>query len=222
MKAESNIMTNTFENFIEDESNKFAFAACRAIIDKPAWEFNPLWLYGPSGCGKTHLLDSIAHEYESNKSKKILYVSAELLIGSMVESYRSALPQQNSFWATAKKTDVLIVDNAEYLIGKPRTQEEIAILSARRQKNNMLTIISSCCPPKELPVLEHIFRERLEESLIVDIQFPSSELKQKYADRFLIQSSALISEDEKFLIIVEANSISQLDGLLRTACFLAK
>lgn len=73
MKAESNIKMNTFENFIEDDSNKFAFAACRAIIDKSAWEFNPLWLYGPSGCGKTHLLDSIAHKYESDKSKKILY-----------------------------------------------------------------------------------------------------------------------------------------------------
>lgn len=39
----------TFDNFIVGSSNKFAHAACLAVADHPAQNYNPLFIYGPSG-----------------------------------------------------------------------------------------------------------------------------------------------------------------------------
>ena len=52
----------TFENFIVGNSNKFAHAACTAVANHPAENYNPLFIYGPSGMGKTHLITAIANE----------------------------------------------------------------------------------------------------------------------------------------------------------------
>ncbi len=45
----------TFDNFIVGNSNKFAHAACTAVAERPAMDYNPLFIYGPSGLGKLTL-----------------------------------------------------------------------------------------------------------------------------------------------------------------------
>ena len=51
----------TFDNFIVGSSNKFAHAACVAVANMPAKNYNPLLINGPSGIGKTHLLYAITN-----------------------------------------------------------------------------------------------------------------------------------------------------------------
>ena len=52
----------TFETYAVGPQNKLAYAAARAVADKPAENFNPLFIYGDSGLGKTHLLNAIPHQ----------------------------------------------------------------------------------------------------------------------------------------------------------------
>ena len=67
--------TFTFDNFIVGPSNRFAYAAAKAIAADPAgqisngakyYNYNPLFIYGSSGLGKTHLLNAISYEVSRN------------------------------------------------------------------------------------------------------------------------------------------------------------
>ena len=46
----------TFDRFIVGPSNKFAYAAAKAVGENQVKNYNPLLIYGDSGLGKTHLL----------------------------------------------------------------------------------------------------------------------------------------------------------------------
>lgn len=217
MGNEMSAQINTFDTFIEDDSNKFALAAARAVATSSGREYNPLWLYSPSGCGKTHLLNAISRELEKDPSKKILNFSANSFVGTMLSHYWS----KDNEWKEIEKADVLIVDNMEFLRGKDRTQEEIAFLSLRKFEKNSRVIFASDCPPSQLPVIERILRNGSEETLIADIQFPTDSMKQKYIDAFLKLKPFAITDEAQILIVKNAKNIPKLKGVLQTAWFFA-
>ena len=65
----------TFETYVVGPQNKLAYAAARAVADKPAENFNPLFIYGDSGLGKTHLLYAIAHQVKRKREDlRIVYI----------------------------------------------------------------------------------------------------------------------------------------------------
>ena len=77
----------TFENFIVGNSNKFAHAACRAVADRPASDYNPLFIYGPSGLGKTHLMSAVVNEIKKKKSDlRVLYIKGDDFTNQMIDS----------------------------------------------------------------------------------------------------------------------------------------
>ncbi len=55
----------TFDNFLEDKSNRDAKSICRAFITN--CRINPLWVAGNTGCGKTHLLYAIMNDVNKEK-----------------------------------------------------------------------------------------------------------------------------------------------------------
>ena len=79
INIDSNLKADqSFDNFIEGESNKFASTVARSIAKRPgSTAFNPLFVYGGYGVGKTHLAQAIGLEVKSSYPEKVvLYQSS--------------------------------------------------------------------------------------------------------------------------------------------------
>ena len=68
----------TFETYVVGPQNKLAFAAAKAVTEKPGENYNPLFIYGDSGLGKTHLLYAIANALRKKRPEaRIVYVKGD-------------------------------------------------------------------------------------------------------------------------------------------------
>lgn len=166
----------TFENFVVGSCNEFAHAASTAVTKNPAKSYNPLYIYGGAGLGKTHLMNAIGHFIIlNNNGLKVLYITTEQFMNDLINhlQYGKVL----SFRQKYRNVDVLLMDDIHYLSGKERTKEEFFHTFNHLYDGQKQIVISSDCPPKEIPHLEERFRSRFEWGLIADLKPPDIETR---------------------------------------------
>lgn len=208
----------TFEKFVVGESNRFAHSAARAVAEAPARSWNPLFIHGGVGLGKTHLMHAIGEylDLHSPRSSRT-YISSDRFMNEMINAIR--FDRTIDFRARYRSTDILLVDDIQFLASREGTQIEFfhtfnSLYEAQKQ-----IVISSDRPPRELQFLDDRLRSRFEWGLTADIQPPDLETRvailKKKADHL---APAIPIPDDVALYIAERikSNIRELEGSLTT------
>ena len=204
----------TFQTFVVGSCNQFAHAASQAIAEAPGKTYNPLYIYGGVGLGKTHLMHAAGHEIKArNRHLRLSYISAEKFMNELINAIRYDKAQ--TFREKYRSIDVLLMDDIQFMAGKERTQEEFFHTFNALYDGQKQIVISSDCPPREIPTLEERLHSRFEWGLIADMEPPDLETKVAILKRKADLDGVSLPDDVAFFIASKVKSnIRELEGSL--------
>ncbi len=208
-----------FENFVVGSSNRLAHAAAMAVAESPSRAYNPLFIYGGSGLGKTHLMHAIGQAVlKKDPRKKVVYVSSEAFTNEFIYLLREN--RLEAFKNRYRTTDILLIDDIQFLTNKSQTQEEFFHTFNALHDAGKQIVISSDRPPKELNPLEERLRSRFEWGLITDIQPPDWETRCAILQQKAINEQMELDDEVAYFIAdkVRAN-IRELEGALNKVIY---
>jgi chromosomal replication initiator protein len=211
---------NTFESFVVGNNNNFSYAAALAVAQAPGKSYNPLFLYGGVGLGKTHLLHAIGQHVSGNKKgARVAYLSSEKFTNEYIDGIQNN--QLAKFRKKYRQTDVLLIDDIQFLAGKERIQEEFFHTFNALHESHKQIVLTCDRPASEIQGLEHRLVSRFEWGLVTDLQPPDVEMRLAILQKKAQIMGVTLSDDiMNFLANRIRTNVRRLEGaLIRVASY---
>ncbi len=204
----------TFEKFVVGSCNQFAHAAAKATSETPGTTYNPLFIYGGVGLGKTHLMHAIGHTIKARSPHmRVAYITSERFMNELINAIR--FNKTPAFRDKYRSIDVLLMDDVQFMAGKERTQEEFFHTFNALHNSQKQIIVTSDCPPREIPTLEERLHSRFEWGLIADLEPPDLETKVAILKRKADMDGIDLADDVAIYMAGKVKSnVRELEGSL--------
>jgi chromosomal replication initiator protein len=199
----------TFDNFITDKTNRFAYSSALQVAKKPRDNYNPLYIFSKQGLGKTHLLNAIGHQILiSNPLINAKYISTEQL------SFGFSLAKKNqrlrNFRGNYRNLDFLLLDDIHLLDGREKLQKELIYIFNLFYESKKQIVFAGKYPPSQIQNLVPQLRSRMEWGLISEIQPPSHKTRMNIIKKKAREGNLSIPDDVFFFLANATNDLKIL------------
>lgn len=205
----------TLNTFVVGSGNEFARSAALAVAESPGkTKFNPLLIYGGVGLGKTHLLQSIGNYVLSYLPQYVVtYITSEEFYLHFIDAIKNN--NTKTFTSRFRSSDLLLVDDIQFLAGKESTQEEFFYIFNTLYQNGKQIVLTSDLPPSALKGLQDRLISRFQWGLSVDIQPPDLETRVAILKKKAEEDNLSIPLDVLYYIAENVSSnIRELEGVV--------
>ena len=221
--AKSSFSTDyTFDEFVAGPCNRLAHAACLAVGESPGKTYNPLFIHGSSGLGKTHLLHATCHRVaRDNPGCNIAFLSCETFVNHFIEAVEHG--HLHDFRYRYRHTDVLVIDDIQFLSDHEQTQEEFFHTFNTLYQAQKQIILTSDRGPSQIAGLEDRLVSRFNWGLVARIDRPCYETRVAIVRKKARLRNIELGEDVICFIAGKIDSnIRELEGAIAKVAMLAR
>jgi chromosomal replication initiator protein len=184
----------TFDRFVIGPGNRVAHGAALAVAEAPGESYNPLFLHGPPGLGKTHLLGAIGnylHAHSPNLT--IHYTTAESFTNEFVGALQTTAI--DAFKRRYRCSDVLLIDDVQFLEGKQRTADEFFHTFNALYESGSQLVLTADRLPAALSGLAARIRDRFEWGLVAALEPPDLTTRLLFLGNLVKERSDRVAPD---------------------------
>ncbi|MCH9003100.1 MAG: ATP-binding protein [Planctomycetes bacterium] len=159
------------EDFVVGPSNRLAHAAAVSVIERPATDYNPLFIHGGCGLGKTHLLQAICNALaERTPDFRWRYVYGEEFTNDFV--FATKAREMSTFRERYRNLDLLVIDDVHYFANKKATQEAFLATFNSIEAAGKQIVLASDAHPKMIGHFSDSLVSRFVAGMVVRIDSP--------------------------------------------------
>lgn len=210
----------TFDNFLEDETNKLIFGMTKHFAEtisetsENVIQFSKqLFICGGIGNGKTHLAQSVASYVLKESNKKVFYTTAEKFMFNFQMSVKNNTGVE--FREEFSGVKLLIIDDIHLIATKKKTISEVQRVAYSVLSEGGFVIFCSSGAPSSLPIESENVRSFLKSFYVVRIKDPTEDFRFKILKAKTASSKYRISDATlKVLASKIQTNIRELEGAM--------
>ncbi|MGH2919258.1 MAG: chromosomal replication initiator protein DnaA [Solirubrobacteraceae bacterium] len=211
----------TFDHFVIGSSNRLAHAASLAVAELPGQAYNPLFLYGAPGLGKTHLLHAIGNYVRAHGGGlRVRHTTAERFTNEFVAAI--AARDTDAFKTRFRDTDVLLIDDVQFLQSKAKTEEEFFHTFNALYETGSQLVLTCDRLPADMAALEARLLERFQSGLVAELQPPDLATRMTILRKRVQQDGIQLDDDSALRAIaarITSNARALEGALIRVVAF---